>query len=383
MNAAFRTLAATVLTLATSFAVRAEAIPAAPAIDAKSWALMDYDSGTVLASSNPDLKVEPASITKVLTTYVVFEELKKGRIKLSDEAVISEKAWKQGIDSSESRMFLDLGSHVKIEDLLHGVITQSGNDASVALAEHLAGSEDAFADLMNNTAKRIGMKNSHFANAPGMPDAQHYTTAADLTLLGASLIREFPDYYPWFARPEFVYHGIKQQNRNLLLNMDHSVDGIKTGHTEAAGYCLLSSAKREDRRLIAAVMGTASQKYRAEVSLALLNWGFRFFENTRLLGLDKPAGMVRVWKGAADDVAVGTLSPITMSLPRGSTGKIEAKPTVTGRLIAPLSKGQVIGTVAISKDGQAISTQPLVVLADVPAGGFFKRLFDTIRLWFA
>lgn len=384
MKAAFRLAAATAaLSLAISFAAQAESIPDAPSIDAKSWALMDYDSGTVLASSNPDERVEPASITKVLTTYVVFEELKKGRIKLSDEAVISEKAWRQGIDSSESRMFLDVGSHVKIEDLLHGVITQSGNDASVALAEHVGGSEDAFADLMNSTAKRIGMKNSHFANAPGMPDSQHYTTAADLTLLGASLIREFPDYYPWFSRPEFVYHGIKQQNRNMLLTMDHSVDGIKTGHTEAAGYCLLSSAKREDRRLIAAVMGTASQKYRAEASLALLNWGFRFFENTRLLGPEKPAGTVRVWKGLANEVAVGTLEPITMALPRGTVGKIEATPSVTGRLIAPLVKGQVVGSVAISRDGKAISSQPLVVLNDVPAGGFFKRLWDSIRLWFA
>ena len=383
MNAAFRTLAAAVLVLGTSLAARAEPIPSAPAVEASSWVLMDYDSGTVLASSQPDARVEPASITKVLTTYVVFDEIKKGRIKLTDTALISEKAWKQGIDSSESRMFLDLGSRVGIEDLLHGVITQSGNDASVALAEHVAGSEDAFAELMNTTAKRLGMKNSHFVNAPGMPDPGHYTSAYDLSLLGQALIRDFPDLYPWFARPDFEYNGIKQQNRNLLIKMDRAVDGIKTGHTNAAGYCLLSSAKREDRRLIAAVMGTASQKYRAEVSLALLNWGFRFFENTKLLGPEKPAGSVRVWKGATDAVNVGTLTALTLTLPRSSTGQAEAKPMVNGTLIAPLKKGQVVGSVTVSKDGKLIATQPLVVLEDVPAGGFFKRLWDSIRLWFA
>lgn len=361
----------------------AAAIPEPPALDASSYLLYDYDSGEVLVSSKPDLKVGPASITKVMLSYVVFDEIKKGRIKLDDEATISEKAWKQGIDSSESRMFLDLGSKVKVEDLLHGVITQSGNDASVALAEHVAGSESAFTDLMNQYAAKLGMTNTHFMNAPGMPDEQHYSTAHDLTLLGAALIRDFPEYYEWFSRPNFTFHGIKQDNRNMMLAMDRSVDGIKTGHTEAAGYCLLSSAKRDGHRLVAAVMGTKSKTYRAEASLELLNYGFRFFESVKLLGKDAPAGSVKLWKGITDEVQVGTLAPLFLSLPRGSAEKAEVRPSVEGTLIAPLTAGQQVGTVTILVDGKAVKTEPLVVLADAPAGGFFKRLWDTIRLWFA
>ncbi len=359
------------------------AIPEPPALEASSYVLYDFQSGEVLASSNPDLKVGPASITKVMLAYVVFDEIKKGRIKLTDEATISEKAWKQGIDSSESRMFLDLGSRVKVEDLLHGVITQSGNDASVALAEHVAGSEAAFTDLMNQYAAKLGMTNTHFMNAPGMPEEQHFSTAQDLTLLGAALIRDFPDYYEWFSRPDFTFHGIKQDNRNMMLAMDRSVDGIKTGHTEAAGYCLLSSAKREDRRLVAAVMGTKSKTYRATASLELLNYGFRFFDSVKLLGSEAPAGSVKLWKGIVDEVQVGTLAPVYLSLPRGSADKAEVRPAVSDTLIAPLTAGQVVGTVTVLIDGKVVKTEPLVVLADAPAGGFFKRLWDTIRLWFA
>ncbi len=358
-------------------------IPEPPALDATSYVLYDYDSGEVLVSQKPDLKVGPASITKVMLAYVVFDEIKKGRVKLEDQAVISEKAWKQGLDSSESRMFLDLGSRVKVEDLLHGVITQSGNDASVALAEHVAGSEAAFTDLMNQYAAKLGMANTHFMNAPGMPDEGHFSTAQDLTLLGAALIRDFPEYYEWFSRPNFTFHGIKQDNRNMMLAMDRSVDGIKTGHTQAAGYCLLSSAKRDNRRLVAAVMGTKSKTYRAEASLELLNYGFRFFESVKLLGKEAPAGSVKLWKGTTAEVAVGTLAPLYLSLPRGSAQKAEVRPAVTGTLIAPLSAGQVVGSLTVLVDGKVVKTEPLVVLADAPAGGFFKRLWDTIRLWFA
>jgi len=359
------------------------AIPEPPALEASSYVLYDYDSGAVLVSNNPDLKVGPASITKVMLSYIVFDEVKKGRIKLDDLVTISEKAWRQGKDSTESRMFLDLGSRVKVEDLLHGIITQSGNDASVALAEHVAGSEAAFADLMNQYAAKLGMKNSHFLNAPGMPEDDHYSTAQDLVLLGAALIRDFPEYYSWFALPEFTYNGIKQQNRNMMMAMDRSVDGIKTGHTNAAGYCMLSSAKRDDRRLVAAVMGTASTKYRAQASLELLNYGFRFFESVKLLGKDSPAGSARLWKGVAEEVQLGTLEPLFLSLPRGSAEKAEVRPVVDGTLIAPLSQGQAVGTVTVLVDGKEVKSLPLVVLADAPAGGFFKRLWDTIRLWFA
>lgn len=369
---------------ASLFATTAQAaIPDAPSIRAASWALLDFQSGEVLAQSNADSRVEPASITKVLTTYIVFDEIKKGRVKLDDMAFISEKAWKQGIDSSESRMFLDVGSRVMVEDLLHGVITQSGNDASVALAEHVAGGEAAFADLMNQYAAKLGMKNSHFMNAPGMPDPEHYTTANDVALLGHALIRDFPDHYKWFALPDFTYNGIKQGNRNILLTMDRSVDGIKTGHTNAAGYCLLSSAQRDGRRLVAAVMGTESQKYRAEASLELLNWGFRFYESVKLLGAEQPSGTVRVWKGLSEEVSVGTLQPVWLSLPRGSAEKVEAKPQIDGTLIAPLTQGQQVGTVSISVDGKLVKTEPLVVLQAVESGSWWKRLIDTIRLWFA
>ena len=364
-----------------SFATRA-AIPDPPALEATSYVLYDFASGEVLAESNPTLKAGPASITKVMLSYIVFDEIKKGRVKLEDLVTISEKAWRQGKDSTESRMFLDLGSRVKVEDLLHGVITQSGNDASVALAEHVAGSESAFADLMNQYAERLGMKDSHFTNAPGMPDEQHYSSARDLTLLGAALIRDFPESYPWFSLPNFSYNGIQQANRNLMLGMDRSVDGIKTGHTEAAGYCMLSSAKREDRRLVAAVMGTKSQKYRAEASLELLNYGFRFFESVKLMGKDSPAGTVQLWKGEADEVQVGTIEPVYLSLPRGSAEKATLKPEVSGRLVAPLAAGQEVGRVEILVDGKTVRTAPLVVLADTPTGGFFKRLWHTIRLWF-
>ncbi|MES2883861.1 MAG: D-alanyl-D-alanine carboxypeptidase family protein [Pseudomonadota bacterium] len=381
MKSSACTAAAVVLSLFSLTATAA--IPDAPKLDATSYVLLDYDSGEVLASTEPDLKTGPASITKVMLSYVVFDEIKKGRIKLTDEAVISEKAWRQGKDSSESRMFLDLGSKVKVEDLLHGVITQSGNDASVALAEHVAGSESAFADLMNQYAAKLGMKNTHFMNAPGMPEEQHYSTAHDLALMGAALIRDFPEYYEWFSRPNFTFHGIKQDNRNMMLAMDRSVDGIKTGHTEAAGYCLLSSAKRENRRLVAAVMGTKSKTYRAEASLELLNYGFRFFDSVKLMGKDQPAGSAQVWKGAADVAQLGTLAPVYLSLPRGTAEKAEVRPEVTDRLIAPLTEGQVVGTVSVLVDGKVVKTEPLVVLAEVPAGSFFKRLWDTIRLWFA
>ena len=358
------------------------AIPDPPAIRAASWALLDFQTGEFLAQSNADSRVEPASITKVLTSYIVFDEIKKGRIKLEDQAFISEKAWRQGKDSSESRMFVHVGSRVGVEDLLHGVITQSGNDASVALAEHVAGGEAAFADLMNQYAARLGMKNSHFMNAPGMPDPEHYTTAHDVSLLGRALIRDFPDYYKWFALPDFTYNGIKQGNRNLLLTMDRSVDGIKTGHTNAAGYCLLSSAQRDGRRLVAAVMGTESQKYRAQASLELLNWGFRFYESVKLLGAEQPTGRVRVWKGLAEDVAVGTVEPVWLSLPRGSAEKVEARPQIDSTLIAPLTQGQQIGTVSILVDGKPVKSEPLVVLQAVEQGSWWKRLVDTIRLWF-
>ena len=357
-------------------------IPDPPAIDAKSYVLMDYASGEVLAEQNGDLRVGPASITKVLLTYVVYDEVKKGRLKWDDEVVISEKAWRQGIDSSESRMFLNIGSRVKLEDLVHGIVIQSGNDASIAVAEHLAGSEDAFAELMNQYAKKLGMKNSHFSNAPGMPADDHYSTARDLALLGRALIRDFPEDYKVYAQREFLYNGIKQGNRNILLNMDGGADGIKTGHTQAAGFCLLSSIKRDERRLIAAVMGTSSMKYRAQASLELMNWGFRFFETVTLFGPNNPLATVRVWKGAEPQLALGAQS-VSLTLPRGGKDQLQFKTQVNEPILAPVKLNQALGSVTVSVDGKPLRKLPLVALKEVPAGSLFERMSDQVRMWLA
>ncbi|MCC2655241.1 MAG: D-alanyl-D-alanine carboxypeptidase [Panacagrimonas sp.] len=363
-------------------AFAASKIPDPPSIDARSWVLMDYASGEILAEKNADARAEPASITKVLLSYIVYDEVKKGRIKWNDEVLISEKAWRQGKDSSESRMFLNIGSKVALEDLVHGIVIQSGNDASVAVAEHLAGSEDAFAELMNQYAQKLGMKNSHFANAPGLPDPDHYSTARDLAILGRALIRDFPEEYKVYAQREFVYNGIKQGNRNILLDMDRGADGIKTGHTSSAGYCLLSSIKREDRRLISAVMGTPSMKYRAQASLELMNWGFRFFENAAMFGPDKPLATVRVWKGAESQLPVGAPA-MSLLLPRGAKDQLQVKTQVNEPVLAPVKLNQQLGTIEVSSDGKVVRKVPLVALKEVPAGSLFQRLSDQVRMWIA
>lgn len=357
-------------------------IPDPPAIEAKSYVLMDYATGEVLAEHNGDARVEPASITKVLLTYVVYDEVRRGRAKWDDEVLISEKAWRQGIDSSESRMFLNVGSRVKLEDLVHGIVIQSGNDASIAVAEHLAGSEDAFAELMNQYAKKLGMKNSHFTNAPGMPDPDHYTTARDLAILGRALIRDFPKDYEVYAHREFVYNGIRQGNRNMLLDMDRGADGIKTGHTQAAGYCLLSSVKRDNRRLIAAVMGTSSMKYRAQASLELINWGFRFFENVPLFGPGNPLATARVWKGAEAQLPVGA-APVVLNLPRGAKDSLQFQTQVNAPLVAPVALNQAVGQVVVSVDGKPVRKLPLVALKAIPQGSLFQRMSDQVRMWLA
>ncbi|MCK9194457.1 MAG: D-alanyl-D-alanine carboxypeptidase [Nevskia sp.] len=357
-------------------------IPAPPTIDSKSFALLDFDSGELLAGNEPDARVEPASITKVMTTYVAFDEIKHGRLKLSDTALVSEKAWHQGIDSSESRMFLTLGSRVTIEDLLRGIIIVSGNDASIALAEHIAGSETAFAELMNQEAQKLGMKNTHFVDSSGLPDPDHYTTAHDLALLGRALIRDFPDGYKIYAERSFKY-GIEhaQENRNGLLQKDPSVDGIKTGHTNAAGYCLLSSASRDGRRLISAVMGAPSWAYREQASLELLNYGFRFFEKASFLGPTAPAATIKVYKGAESQLAVGTLEPVSLSLPRGSKDQLQMQQQIESKAIAPIVAGQVLGKLTIQLNGKDLKTVDLVALKDVAKGGFWRRFIDQIKLW--
>ena len=361
---------------------QAIAIPDAPALNVKSYALLDHASGQILASKDADLRVEPASITKVLTAYIAFDEIRQGRIKLADEVLISERAWRQGIDSSESRMFIEVGKRVKFEDLLRGIIISSGNDATVALAEHIAGSEEVFAGMMNQYAKKLGMKNSNFADASGMPHPQHYSTARDLVLLGHALIRDFPEGYKLFAEREFVFHGIRQGNRNLLLTQDTSVDGIKTGHTEAAGYCLLSSSVRDGRRLIAAVMGDVSTKARAENSRALLGYGFRFYETVRMFGPTQPAGLVQVWKGSGEKLSVGLQRPLALSLPRGARAQLQVASQLNGQVVAPVKAGQVLGTLSVTLDGKPLRSEPLVALQDAPEGNLWQRTVDAVRMTF-
>jgi D-alanyl-D-alanine carboxypeptidase (penicillin-binding protein 5/6) len=317
-----------------------------------------------------------------MTVYVAFDMIRQGRLKLTDTALISEKAWSEGKDSSESRMFLDLGSRVSIEDLLRGIIIVSGNDASVALSEHIAGSEDAFAQIMNQYAQKLGMKDTHFVDASGMPDAQHYTSAHDLVILASNLIRNFPEEYKYFSEREFKYGVAKPQpNRNGLLEKDPSVDGIKTGHTDAAGYCLLASAKRDGRRLISVVMGGKSWAYREQANLELLNYGFRNFDTASVLGPAAPVQSNRVYKGAEREVGIGTLEPVYLSVPAGEKGQLQVQQQISGKLIAPVKAGQEVGQATILLGGKAVKTVPLVVLNDVPAGGFWHRLFDQIRLW--
>lgn len=364
-----------------SGAARAAA-PDPPPIDGKAYALLDFQSGEIIASLNPDLHVEPASITKVMTVYIAFDMIKQGRLKLTDTALVSQKAWAQGKDSSESRMFLDLGSRVTIEDLLRGIIIVSGNDGSVALSEHIAGSEDAFAQIMNQYAQKLGMSNTHFVDASGMPSDQHYTSAHDLVLLASALIRNFPEDYKYFSEREFKYGVAKPQpNRNGLLEKDPSVDGIKTGHTEAAGYCLLASAKRDGRRLISVVMGGKSWAYREQANLELLNYGFRNFDTASVLGSAAPVQSAHVYKGADLEVGIGTVDPVYLSLPAGEKSQLQVQPQITGKLIAPLTAGQKVGEATILLAGKPLKTVPLVALKDVPAGGFFHRLIDQIKLW--
>lgn len=359
-------------------------VPAPPTIDASSYALLDFQSGELIAGSNPDARVEPASITKVMTVYIAFDEIKSGRLKMDDTVLVSEKAWRQGMDSSESRMFIEVGTRVKVEDLLRGIIIASGNDASVALSEHMAGSESVFAEMMNQYAKKLGMKNSHFADASGLPDPNHYTTARDLAILARALIRDFPDMYKIFAERSYAYSGAPkvkaQPNRNGLLEKDPSVDGIKTGHTSSAGYCLLSSAQRDGRRLIAAVMGAKTWAGRETASLELLNYGFRFYETVTMFGPAKPVSTIRVWKGEDEQLPVGVLPSLSMALPRGTSAQVQAIPNITVKAIAPIKAGQAVGTVTIMLNGKPVRTVPLVALKNVNEGGIIHRLVDSVRM---
>ena len=351
-------------------------VPSPPTIAASSHILLDYNSGKVLAENNADAKLAPASLTKILTVYVVFKEIKNGNLHLDDNVTISENAWK----TSGSKMFIKVNDQVRVEDLLKGVIIQSGNDASVALAEHVGGNESTFAELMNQHAARLGMTNSHFENSDGLPSESHYTTARDLAKLTSALIKEFPEYYPWFSLKEFTYNKITQQNRNMLLSRDNSVDGVKTGHTEEAGYCLVASALREGMRLISVVMGTESVNARANENQTLLNYGFRFYESHRLYEGNKTIQESRIWKGATETVPLGLSEDLYATIPRRQYNDLKATIDIDTQIIAPVKKGDKLGMVTVKLKNEIIANTNLISLQDVEKGGLIRRLYDSVLM---
>ncbi|MEB2325683.1 MAG: D-alanyl-D-alanine carboxypeptidase [Pseudomonas sp.] len=367
-----------IVTTATSVAWAAPAIPSPPQLAAKSYMLMDAASGKVLIESNSDERLPPASLTKLMTAYIATLEIQKGQISDSDLVTVSEKAWRTG----GSRMFIQVNTQVSVDDLLHGIIIQSGNDASVAMAEHIAGSEEAFADMMNTTAQRLGMSNTHFMNATGLPDPEHYSSAHDMAKLARAIIYQDPAHYAIYAQKEFFWNNIKQPNRNLLLWRDKTVDGLKTGHTEEAGYCLVASAVRDGMRLISVVFGTDSEQARAAETQKLLTYGFRFFETRTFYQKGVELAQQQVWKGQQSQVKAGLAEDLTLTLPRGQLDKLQASMSFSDTLIAPISQGQVVGKVEVKLGEEVLHSADLVALEAVEEGGLFRRVWDSIRLFF-
>lgn len=353
-------------------------IPSPPQLAATGYILMDADTGAVLVEHNADERLEPASLTKMMTSYLVSEEIKKGRIGETDMVNISVKAWRMG----GSKMFIREGTQVSVHDLLLGVIVQSGNDASVALAEHIAGSEEAFADIMTQKAVAMGMSSTNFENSTGWPAEGHLTTARDLAVLARAIINDHPKHYALYKEKYFVWNDIRQPNRNLLLFRDETVDGLKTGHTEAAGYCLVASAKRNGMRLISVVMGTNSENARAAESQKLLAYGFRFYDTLSLYNAGAEINKSRVWSGKADEVSLGLAEDIKLTLPRGRQQDLQANIHVNEVIKAPIELGQELGKLTIDLDGKSLKEVPLVALQPVEQAGFFARLIDNIKLFF-
>ncbi len=368
---------ALLLIIPLSLAQAAAPIPAPPKIAGTGHLLIDFESNTVLAKHKADQRLEPASITKIMTAYTIFREIKEGNIKLDDEVLISKKAWR----TPGSRMFVEVNKKIPLELLLKGMIIQSGNDASVALAEHVAGNEETFAALMNTHAARLGMKSTHFVNSTGLPDPDHYTTPNDIAKVAAATIREFPEFYAWYAQKSMLFNKIKQHNRNKLLWRDESVDGMKTGHTKAAGYCLVASAKRKDMRLIAIVMGTKSEQARAKETQTLLNYGFRFFETHHLYKTGETLKEVKVWKGAKQQLALVLEKDLVLTIPRRQYKKLSAKMDIKSQIIAPIKKGQVIGTLSISLHDKRLAEVPLVALKQIDSGSLWQQAKDSALLW--
>ena len=391
----YRFAAATAITLAAGLAFAqtpAPLPPAAPAVVSippapapavsKAWIVMDYASGQVLAGENIHVHLAPASMTKVMTSYVIAAEVKNGKVRNEDPVTMSENAWRKGGAGTDgSYSGFPVNSTAPLQDMERGMVVQSGNDAAIALAEHVAGSEEAFASLMNSYAQRIGMKDSNFVDATGLTAEGHYSSAYDMALLGRALIRDFPETYAYNKIKELTVNGITQPNRNLLLWRDASVDGIKTGHTSEAGYCIMNSAQRGDQRLVTVVMGDTSEKQRADDSLALLNWGFRFFETHRLYEPGKAVTQQKVWKGATDQVQLGVAQPLLVSVARGRYNELKPSIEVPRQLVAPIAKGQSVGMVKVTLDGKVVAQAPLVAVDGVEQSGFFKRLWDAFMMW--
>ena len=377
----FKRLSATLLLIVCTGSALAQTVmpaPAAPIIGAKSYLVIDAQTGHELAALDPDTPLAPASLTKIMTTYAVFKALQAGQIQLEDQVTISEKAWRM----PGSRMFIEVGTQVSIEELLLGMIVQSGNDASVALAEHIAGTEGVFAEMMNQYAQQLGMLSTNFHNATGMPAEGHMTTARDLATLARAMIAEFPEYYAWHAVREYTFNDITQSNRNKLLWRDASVDGLKTGHTEDAGYCLVASAERDGMRIISVVLGTASEKARADGSQALLNYGFRFFETRQLFKAGEEISTARVWKSANETSRLGVLEDLYITVRRGTYDQLESAIEMPATLIAPLATGQPVADLRISLGDEELLRMPLRALEDNPTGSFWQRTRDSVSLMF-
>jgi D-alanyl-D-alanine carboxypeptidase (penicillin-binding protein 5/6) len=352
--------------------------PTPPTVNARAYALMDYHSGAILAEHASHERMEPASLTKLMSAYVVFAELKDGKITLDDQVFISKRAWR----TEGSRTFADVNTRIRLDDLVKGMIVQSGNDATVALAEHVAGSEEAFAELMNNYAASLNMTGTHFVNSTGLPDPNHYSTAYDMALLAQALIRQFPDYYRYYSIKEYSHNGITQQNRNKLLWRDPTVDGMKTGYTESAGYCLVTSSLRDDMRLISVVLGTKDEEARIVESQKLLGYGFRFFETKLLYPASKPITQTRIWQGATQELPLGLESDLYVTIPRSSGDKLASETNVSGDVLAPVRKGDQLGKLEVKLDGASIASRPLIAMQDVPEGGFTRRMADRVMMFF-
>jgi len=364
------------LALVSAVAHAALPVPSAPDLAARAWLLLDVNSGQTLAEKDADARVEPASLTKLMTAYLAFGALRDGKLHLDQTLPVSEKAW----HAEGSRMFLNVGTQVKVSDLLNGMIVQSGNDACITLAEGIAGSEPAFVEIMNAQAKRLGMTNTHFVNATGLPDPQHYSTARDLGRLATALIRAYPEEFKLYSTKEFTYNNIKQANRNRLLWLDPNVDGMKTGHTDSAGYCLIATAKRDNRRLLSVVLGAKSDGARASESQKLLNYGFQFFETVRLYNASQPVTTLRIYKGNSNELAAGFLKPFYVTVPRGSSNRLQAQVFSKQPMLAPIAKGQQVGTLRLFLDGKVIGDYPIVALTEVGVSGLIRRSWDSLML---